>query len=319
MSEARFSYRLVLGLGLASFLAGLLYFGQLSSSGSYPPNSSLRSDPAGSKLLFTALRSTGKVEVGRNYIPLELLSVRNSAILLLGVSRPGILAWNNAYLANLERLARADNRVVVGIVDDGSLVENGKPPRSAIENRWGIRVMGSQTADRLAKPFPPGSVTLLFHANRLNNDQLANHPESAALIPSVIDGKQRLLFDETHLGIAETGSVAALARRYRLEGLVFGLLLLAACFIWHQSRVFPPPHLPSPTRSLLAGDDGSAVLIDLMRRHISKAGLIALCISEWNRRHPKHRIAAHGLDGVEPVAAYRQIQNDLENRKQIRV
>ena len=59
--------------------------------------------------------------------------------------------------------------------------------------------------------------------------------------PAALGPNRRVVFDERHLGIAESGSVVALARRFRLSGFALGLGLCAALFLWRNAAAFPPP------------------------------------------------------------------------------
>jgi hypothetical protein len=68
----------------------------------------------------------------------------------------------------------------------------------------------------------------------------------------MLGGNQRVVFDESHLGEVESGSIAGLARNYHLEGLALALLTLAGLYVWKNSSSLLPPYMrQSPTWPLL--------------------------------------------------------------------
>ena len=73
----------------AVFAGGVLYLfnRQFAAGGVYPEYSTLRSDPAGAKLIFESLRRLPGVTVARNYLPLDRVSDRDSTVIMLGVDR----------------------------------------------------------------------------------------------------------------------------------------------------------------------------------------------------------------------------------------
>src|SRR6185503_8188212 len=91
----------------------------------------------------------------------------------------------------------------------------------------------------------------------------------------------RFTFDEYHLGVAETGTLAALARKYGLQGLVAAVLLLAALFIWQSSASFLPPREVEEEEVL--GKSAVSGFVNLLRRGVPTADLPTLCVKEWRR------------------------------------
>ena len=71
----------------AIFVVGVLYlFGvQFAAGDVYPEYSSLRSDPAGAKLLFDALARLPDAAAARNYLPLDSFDESGAAVVLLGI------------------------------------------------------------------------------------------------------------------------------------------------------------------------------------------------------------------------------------------
>lgn len=333
MLNSRWGARILL-LSLAALLAvGLLRLARFSSATSYPVYSSLRTGPLGTSVLFEALNRTGKVTAVRNYLPLDQLSLRNADLLYLGVSPGYFAAASELSLQRLEDIARAGNRVVVGIstgsIDFGKVSVGTspiKPPTTT--NRWDIRIRNTEADGKRAKyiieagaewhavagaialerEFGTGTVMVVPNANQFMNRTLARDNAARRIVALMVGARRTVIFDEFHLGVAETGSIAALARHYRLTGLMAGLLAVAALFVWKNSVRFPPPppdELQSET--VVVAHDAQSLLAGLLQRHVAAGNLITICVAEWNRMRPEKRIVDRTWAGQDPVLAYRSL------------
>ncbi len=87
-------------------------------------------------------------------------------------------------------------------------------------------------------------------------------------VSAAIGPNRYVVFDEQHLGIAQGGSVVDLARRFRLTGLMLGLVLLAGLFLWRNAAGFPPP-VVAVGMERLSGRTSQAGLLTLLRRHVA--------------------------------------------------
>jgi hypothetical protein len=61
----------------------------------------------------------------------------------------------------------------------------------------------------------------------------------------------RMIFDEQHFGMTESGTVVGLARRFRLGGMAIGLALCAALFIWKNACQLSSAGRPCPRGAAL--------------------------------------------------------------------
>jgi hypothetical protein len=179
---------------------------------------------------------------------------------------------------------------------------------------WRVREKVGQKILAIERDFGQGSVVLMAESADFTNGS------SVALdrLPQVswtFGPYRRIVFDEQHLGIAESGSVVGMARQFRLMGLAFGLGICAALFIWRNASSFPPP---TSSRSVerFSGRTSQAGLLTLLKRHIPPAGLAGVCWREWlstNRRQatPELLKQAEGIlaaAAARPVEATREIQ-----------
>jgi hypothetical protein len=129
-----------------------------------------------------------------------------------------------------------------------------------------------------------GSIVLAADSFHFSNEALLNDRQPELLAWFIGPGR-RVVWDETHLGVQEDPGVAALARQYRLHGLLIGLLVLAALFIWKNSVSFMPPREDQLARErgqVVEGKESAVGFINLLRRNIRPADMMKLCLEQWN-------------------------------------
>jgi hypothetical protein len=301
----------------------------------YPDYSSLKASPTGAKLLYDSLASAPGLIVSRNYSPLEFSDENHAAIFLLAINPNLFAGAAQPYLEPIERLANHGNRIVASMSWDGP-----KKPESveAIEKRWHVKL--AFDADRkwlyfaaaadwrvldragdkilaIERDFQKGSVVLFSESRDFGNQSVAKL-DHLDLISAAIGPKSRVIFDEEHFGMGESGTVVGLARRFRLTGMALGFALCTALFIWRNAASFPPP-AEKARRETLCGRTSISGLYTLLRRHIRPADLAATCWNEWlvgNRRElsMERRARAEAIlrdRGRQPLEAVREIQTVL--------
>ncbi len=274
----------------------LLYFAQMAATQATPAYSTFNSHPDGAKLLFDGLRNAGIVKVSRQLKSLALQKPRNSAVFFLGIPSPAF-----ELTPELEAAAAAGNRLIVTVTNEVPVDKDWKPLPDIGPEVW-------------QRNFGKGNITLVAHAQRLSNKGIATEEANRQLLRRLVGDYAAAVFDEAHLGIRETGSLAGLARHYHLQGLVAGLLLLAALFIWSRSVSFPPARPVS--QMAMTGSDNRQMLAELISRHL-KGQLIKTCVAEWNRTRA-HAPAMEAPEESSPVAAYARLQEAFEERTKCR-
>jgi len=327
---------LLLAFLAAAFAFGVLYpFNRGFSSGdAYPLYSTLRSDPAGAKLIFESLRLAG-VTVARNYLPLERVPDSASTVLLLGLEPRSFATQPDSEVHALEEFAQRGNRLVFGM---GEAVGKEPPRPTPLEKLWGVRfgldfdkggrgnlyfadAQSWEIVERkgtravvIERDFGKGSVVLVAESRLFSNESVAGARETA-LLARVIGPHTRIVFDEAHFGIVESGSVVALARRFRLHGLALGLAIVAVLFIWKNASSFPPVS-SAPRKEKVLGRTSVAGLVTLLRRHIAPDRLASACWQEWLKSHARDIAPARRLQAEDairnrasrPTEALREIQ-----------
>jgi hypothetical protein len=302
----------------------------------YPDYSSMKATPEGAKLLYDGLAGTRGLSVSRNYSPIEYSDESNAAILLLGIKATTFGEAAQPYIEPLERLAKRGNRVIAALSWDD---EEKKPEHVVeLEKRWHLkldydakkkwlyiadagdwRVLGRDDSRILSveQNFEKGAIVLFAESRDFANGAVVKL-DHLNRISAAIGTKNRVIFDEQHFGLGESGTVVGLARHFRLTGMGLGLILCAALFIWKNSASFPPPP-ESARREALSGRTSISGLNTLLRRHVKPAELAATCWKEWlvsNGRDlsPDRRVRAEAIlrdRGRQPLEAVREIQTVL--------
>ena len=331
----------ILIAGLASIVVN-----RAAQPDSYPPFSSYRTLPEGDSVLYQALRHTQGMTADRNIQPLGAAHFNNAAILLLGASTASLSA------DDVEELAGQGNRVIVGLLPRRNRwIQLGKDLRPDALKRWEVNLaffrqtdFRDEEEDQLTPGWPmyfsqstgwqtlraengkpvviertqgKGTIVLMTNCYLLSNAAMVEDRQTTFL-STLIGPVHQTIFDETHFGIEETGSIAALARRYRLQGLVLGLVLVAALVIWKSAAGFPPaPNRLRPIQSV-AGEDSASAFLNLLRRNVRRDDILSTCVEEWRKMYQRRagskvQIAIDLAESGRktPVQTYAQIQQLL--------
>ena len=328
---------LVIVLLAAIFTYGLIriFSIRFTTGEIYPDFSSLKATPTGGKLLYDGLSSTPGLSVSRNYSPIEYSDESNAAIVLLALDANTFGAAAQPYIEPLERLAKRGNRVIAALSRSGE-----EKPRHVSEliTRWHLkldydakqkRLYFADTGDwrvlerdgsrilSVEQNFGKGAIVLFAESRDFANGAVVKL-DHLDRISTAIGTKSRVIFDEQHFGLGESGTVVGLARHFRLTGMGLGLALCAALFLWKNSASFPPP-TEEARRETLSGRTSLSGLNTLLRRHVKAPELAATCWNEWlvsNGRtlSPERRARAEAVlrdRGRQPLDAVREIQTVL--------
>ena len=186
----------------------------------------------------------------------------------------------------------------------------------------------------VSRPFGTagGELILVSDPYFFSNEALRKEPQPA-LIATLIGPCRRIIFDETHLGIAENPGIMTLARRYHLQGTLAALVVLALLFLWkNMVSLVPPPPAGNTAGNYVPGRDSSEGFVNLLRRGVPARDLLGVCLTQWRTanalpggRAPSAEIAARlsaiaEAEAVQPlhrrsvVAAYHAMCAALKRR-----
>lgn len=184
------------------------------------------------------------------------------------------------------------------------------------------------------RAFGRGSVVLVSDGYLLTNEALTRDRQPD-LIAWLMGDNTDVVFDETHLGVVEPTGFMILARKHRLHGLFIGLAVIGALYIWKNSVRFIPPtdddDRHATRMDIAEGRDAAAALVNLLRRTIPPSEILAACVGEWRKSHPRNaqggRARVEKIEQVlieeqsfpprqrNPVGAYQRISRILKERK----
>ncbi len=174
----------------------------------------------------------------------------------------------------------------------------------------------------IERDFGKGQIVLLAESYPLSNEGL-RAGRNVNLIELLAGSNQQIVFDESHLGVANTGSVGALIRRYRLTGAFAVMLLLGLLFLWKNSTSLIP-QAAEPEVSVALGADGQSGLINLLKRSVPIDRVAQTCWERWMDTRALGRpisdqrvlLAERELSVANRslVATYKNIQNILTEK-----
>jgi hypothetical protein len=188
---------------------------------------------------------------------------------------------------------------------------------------WGIRGRAGDKVISLERPFGRGSIVLSAESSDFANETVVRL-DRLYQVCSDLGVYRRIVFDEQHLGVAESGSIVGMARQFRLTGLALGLGVCAVLFIWKNASGFPPPAL-SRRLDYLSGRTSHAGLLALLKQHIAPAELAAVCWHQWlsanqSQATPELRRRAETIlasASARPVEATQEIQALLREKGEL--
>jgi hypothetical protein len=311
---------LVTTVGAAACLWYVLS-GQYASGTVYADYSSERTDRMGTAALYEALSRT-LPHVSRNEIPLQSLTAKDSELLILGLSPT---ALDPDFIDAIEAFAKSGNRVVVALDGGGYLFDLAKINKP-LWSKWHIRIVDDRP--KVLRPqetlrfepagkilqFGTGTVVLIGSSWPFTNGAL-REDRNMSVLTSAIGTPSRILFDETHLGSVEPGSVMGLMRRFRLQGALAAAIVCALLFIWQSSSPFPPERARAESDTHLAAASARQGLLNLLAHHIPTNRLVSACVTEW-RRDRGRLVPPDKLAQIESIAA--QNAHPLTQWRQIR-
>jgi len=195
-----------------------------------------------------------------------------------------------------------------------------------------IYVRDPKTPVVIERKFGAGSVLLIADSYPFSNESMfkSRYPTFLAW---VLGGAHDTIFDEAHLGVTTQPGVAALIRRYQLQGMVLSLVLVAGLFVWKNSRSLVPPYTDDESDSgpTVMGRDSASGFVNLVRRGVPPSEIINTCFTEWKQSRGRTvSISEQQRRDIEqvvneqnkltprarkPTESYRRITEILKHRK----
>ena len=130
-----------------------------------------------------------------------------------------------------------------------------------------------------------GSVVISTVCYPFSNHAL-QHERSTAFLRWVVGDGERVRFDETHFGVSSVQGVGTLARKYHLEWLGLGIVILGILFVWRSStRVVPAYTYDSwgLSEARRTGKDSLSGLENLLSQHVSRHMMIRTLLTVFKK------------------------------------
>lgn len=133
----------------------------------------------------------------------------------------------------------------------------------------------------LERVFGTGGIVLIANSKLFTNRELLVHPDTEVL--AVAPGAyHNIVFDENHLGLADTGTVLGIAAAHGLAWMLLGFLVLAILYVWRSSVSFVPP-AAAPVEAAVGGRDAHLALSHLLMQSVPSKSVLRAAGEEWNR------------------------------------
>lgn len=142
-------------------------------------------------------------------------------------------------------------------------------PKPVTNDKWKVLATLNQDVMIAERRFGQGSIVVVTDSYFASNEALLKEP-APAFLAWLVGDRHEVIFDETHLGTAESPGIMTLALRYHLQGFFFAGLALFALYVWQSSTsLVPPDDNLEQASNQVSGHGATAGLISLLRRGIS--------------------------------------------------
>lgn len=175
----------------------------------------------------------------------------------------------------------------------------------------------------IERRYGQGSIVLITENFLLSNEAMRDHRQPE-LISWLVGPGRTIIFDESHLGVAEESGIISLIRRFGLLPFAGSLLLLALLYLWRSSLPLIPAAISAAEQPVVATGNHFSGLVNLLRRSIDPKTVVKSCLQEWQKSSAVEMRKNPGLseemrqliqDNSDPVAQYNRISRLRTERK----
>ncbi|MCP4269549.1 MAG: hypothetical protein GY777_28925 [Candidatus Brocadiaceae bacterium] len=210
--------------------------------------------------------------------------------------------WDICFSETSDKSQDNHKKLLLSIVPDSCNIPWNSNIHFEIGEEWSTILKDNNKNLIVERAVGNGSLVFLSDSYLLSNEAMFNDRYSWFL-SWLIGNNKNIIFDEVHLGIAHKTKVIELAKRYKLHGFFFGLIILAVLYIWKNFSFFIPNEQSSKEKkNITLGKDTSAGFVQLLERSISKEDISKICKNEWLKTDSVKRDLSQGkLDRINAV------------------
>ena len=199
-----------------------------------------------------------------------------------------------------------------------------------LDDKWDILYTLKGNPVIISRKYGGGTIILCADSYFISNEAMVSD-RYPGLLSWLVGPANEIYFDESHFGIQQDIGIIDLAYKYRLQGVLLTLILIAGLYIWKNTTPFIPPQDNNELQSagIKAEKDHFDGLVSLLQRHVPVEDLVTICIKEWERSVVKEKAYVRSdLPSVKeledmavlrskPSLIYNSICKKLTERKQI--
>ncbi|MDX2111652.1 MAG: hypothetical protein SFY80_15580 [Verrucomicrobiota bacterium] len=166
-----------------------------------------------------------------------------------------------------------------------SLQWHAKHKLSPVAQEWNTLYKIGNNSVLAERPFGRGSIVILADDGLLMNEALkAPETRPTQLLSWLVGGNREVVFCETIHNIYREDSLSLLMRRYRLHGLILGMLLSFLLVIWKNAvPVVTPIDEPALEEITATSREQTTGFARLLKKHISVGKLPSLALNLWEK------------------------------------
>jgi hypothetical protein len=222
-------------------------------------------------------------------------------------------SWDICFLETSDKSKDYHEKLLLSITPDSSNIPWNSNIHFETGEEWNTILKDNNKNLIVERAVGKGSLVFLSDSYLLSNEAMFNDRNSWFL-SWLIGNNKNIIFDEVHLGIVHKTKVIELAKRYKLHGFLFGLIILAALYIWKNFSFFIPNEQPSKeTKNITLGKDTSSGFVQLLERSIPKEDISKICKNEWLKTDSVRRDLSQ--DKLERIDAAIEFEGKLPDKE----
>jgi hypothetical protein len=194
-----------------------------------------------------------------------------------------------------------------------------------LEPAWRVLYRVGEKPVVIERRWGDGTIVLVADSYMLSNEALQTEL-APAFLTWLVGSPAVVIFDEEHLGVAESTGIVSLTRKYRLQGALVGVVIVVLLWFWMEWSPLVPANAQRDSRDqFVTGLDSQEGFISLLRRSIAPARIFETCVNEWRKTFSHDPRSLARMDEVlnaqhlgemkpkDPAAAYATVAAKLHS------